>query len=215
MKLIKNEKGSALAISLGLGVVALIIIAYLFSMSQKREVGETEMMDDLNSETMVEDGDAMMENKDDSMMVEDDSAMMEEDDSMMEEDDSMMEEDDSMMEEEGSMMESDDSAMMEKSGEYVDYSDETYTKAAGDKRVLFFHATWCPTCKVANASFLENKEKIPAGVSLLKTDYDKENELKDKYEISYQHTFVQVDENGNEIAKWNGGGIDELLANLK
>lgn len=43
---------------------------------------------------------------------------------------------------------------------------------------------------------------------------DQEKELAKKYEITYQHTFVQVDEGGNVITKWNGGGLTELLENL-
>ena len=36
-------------------------------------------------------------------------------------------------------------AMMTKS--YVDYSKEAFDKASGEKRVLFFKASWCPTCR--------------------------------------------------------------------
>jgi hypothetical protein len=49
----------------------------------------------------------------------------------------------------------------------------------------------------------------------LKTDYDSNNELKKKYGVTYQHTFVQIDSNGNMITKWNGGDIDTLKQNLK
>ena len=37
----------------------------------------------------------------------------------------------------------------------------------------------------------------------------------EKYGITYQHTFVQIDAEGKEITKWNGGKIDELLTNIK
>lgn len=58
-------------------------------------------------------------------------------------------------------------------------------------------------------------DKIPENMVLMKTDYDTYTELKKKYGVTYQHTFVQVDENGNELTKWNGGGVNELEANLK
>jgi thioredoxin 1 len=93
-------------------------------------------------------------------------------------------------------------------GSYVDYSESAYQEALGTRRVLFFHAAWCPTCKTANAEFAQGS--IPEGVTLLKTDYDIYDELKKKYGITYQHTFVEVDEDGNEIQKWSGGGIEEL-----
>lgn len=111
---------------------------------------------------------------------------------------------------EDSMMDS----SMEKPGSYVPYTPQSYADAAGEKRVLFFHAPWCPTCKVANEQFSAKPDQIPAGVVLLKTDYDKETELKKKYGITYQHTFVQIDDQGNEITKWSGGDIEALKDNL-
>jgi hypothetical protein len=41
-----------------------------------------------------------------------------------------------------------------------------------------------------------------------------EEALADEYGVTYQHTFVQIDENGNEVAKWNGGEIEELLERI-
>lgn len=98
---------------------------------------------------------------------------------------------------------------------YIEYSKENYESSVGKKRVLFFHAVWCPTCKVANEEFNSNPDMIPEDVVLLKTDYDTESELKKKYNITYQHTFILVDDSGNEIKKWNGGGIEELINNTK
>ena len=98
---------------------------------------------------------------------------------------------------------------------YSDYSEERANDYKDNKRVLFFHAGWCPTCKVANTEFEENIDDIPEDVVVLKTDYDTEKELKEKYGITYQHTFVQIDANGNEVAKWNGGGIDKLKSSIK
>lgn len=101
------------------------------------------------------------------------------------------------------------------SGMYIDYTAESYESNKDKKRVLFFHAAWCPTCKVANQEFTTKTDQIPSGVVLLKTDYDTTADLKKKYGITYQHTFVQVDTQGNELAKWNGGGVTELIENVK
>lgn len=98
---------------------------------------------------------------------------------------------------------------------YIAYSQASYDDNADKKRVLYFYAVWCPTCKIANEEFNNNLDKIPEDVILLKTDYDSETALKKKYNITYQHTFVLVDEAGNEITKWNGGGIDELVDNAR
>lgn len=125
---------------------------------------------------------------------------------------------DQMMEDktEDTMMEDkdkEDGEMMSDSGVYLAYSQAAYDSSAAKKRVLFFHATWCPTCKAANLEFEANLGKIPEDVVLLKTDYDTENALKQKYGITYQHTFVLVDSEGNELKKWSGGGITQLIAN--
>lgn len=98
---------------------------------------------------------------------------------------------------------------------YTVYSKNTFESATDKKRVLFFHAVWCPTCKVADEEFTSESGRIPEDVILLKTDYDSESELKKKYNITYQHTFVLVDDQGNEIKKWNGGGIEELIENTR
>lgn len=98
-------------------------------------------------------------------------------------------------------------------GRYVEYSKEAFDKAVNNKRVYFFHAKWCPTCKIANEAFVRDTDKIPEDVILFKIDYDTEKELKAQYGITYQHTFVFVDSEGKEIRKWNGGDITELISN--
>lgn len=106
---------------------------------------------------------------------------------------------------------------MNKPGEYLDYSPETLKTelAEGHKVVLFFHAPWCPYCKAADAAFKARLDQIPANVVILKTDYDSNTALKQKYGVTYQHTFVQVDKDGNMITKWSGGDIDNLRKYLK
>jgi len=105
-------------------------------------------------------------------------------------------------------------SMMQKQS-YLAYSPATFEANKDQKRILFFKANWCPTCNTADKDFTDNIIKIPEGTTLYQVDYDKETELKKKYAITYQHTFVQVDEKGNEIFKWNGGGIDKLLVSIK
>ncbi len=111
----------------------------------------------------------------------------------------------------------DDSGLWAGMGSYEDYSVERVQSEleAGRKVVLFFHAPWCPYCKAANIAFTDNESKIPQGVTVFKTDYDSNTELKQKYGVTYQHTFVQIDSEGKMITKWNGGDIDNLIKNLK
>lgn len=114
-----------------------------------------------------------------------------------------------------------DETMMKKEGAYVPFTPEMLANSSNTRRVLFFYANWCPTCKPADASFTKNVTQIPADVTLIRVNYNDtetdqaEKELAKKYGVTYQHTFVQIDAKGNEVTKWNGGQIDELLSNLK
>lgn len=104
---------------------------------------------------------------------------------------------------------------------YAKYSPEVFASFANTRRVLFFYAAWCPTCQPADESFNQNMGQIPADTSVIRVNYNdsdtdqQEKDLAKKYGITYQHTFVQVDTAGQEIAKWNGGQIEELLSRLK
>lgn len=101
------------------------------------------------------------------------------------------------------------------SGSYESYSAEKIARAEGGKVVLFFHASWCPSCRGLNADIEKNAGAIPAGTTILKTDYDKETELKKKYGITTQHSLVQVDKDGNMLKKWSGGGtLENLLSQI-
>ena len=108
------------------------------------------------------------------------------------------------------MMKNDDSAMMEKGdtmmkvGSYEAYAPEKLAQAATGDVVLFFRANWCPTCRSLDADIKTNMKNIPEDLTILDVDYDTSTELKKKYGITYQHTLVQVDQNGTMIKKWMG-----------
>jgi len=97
------------------------------------------------------------------------------------------------------------------SSAYRTYSPAAFDAAKGTRRVLFFHATWCPNCKRADADIRANLAKLPAGVTVFKTDYDREKALKKQYGITAQHTFVLVDASGKALKKWAGGGLREIV----
>jgi thiol-disulfide isomerase/thioredoxin len=109
---------------------------------------------------------------------------------------------------------------VEMNDRYTDYSEEKLAEATENdgRAVLFFAALdWCPSCQAADRDFKNNFDELPADVSILKVDYDNDSETINKYNVVMQDTFVQVDGDGNEIARWNGGGkgIDSLNKNLK
>ena len=95
---------------------------------------------------------------------------------------------------------------------YVDYKPSLIWKT--DKTVLFFHATYCPSCRKVDSNLVSSN--IPDWLTILKTDYPWEKDLIKKYWVTYQHTFVQVDENGDMIKKWSWWTkIEDIEENLK
>src|SRR3954453_4089725 len=76
--------------------------------------------------------------------------------------------------------------------------------ADGKPSIVYFHATWCPTCKVQQpivdrlAASPEMKE-----VTIFVADYDKEVALKRAMKVSQQSTFV-VFKRGHEVARSTG-----------
>ena len=78
--------------------------------------------------------------------------------------------------------------------------------------VLFFNAAWCSTCKEARENLEADPAAIPAGLTIVTVDFDDSDELKRKYGVTVQHTFVQVDAEGNEITKWNGSVTADQIA---
>lgn len=99
-------------------------------------------------------------------------------------------------------------------GRYVDLADYESDPAAfeGATVVLFFAAPWCPTCRETDENLLA--EGVPAGLTVVKTDYDTETDLRRKYGVTVQHTFVQVDEMGTELTTFTGSTTGEdILAN--
>lgn len=102
---------------------------------------------------------------------------------------------------------------------YLDYSQANLAKAtaSGGRVVVFFKASWCPMCKAAEADFQAHFDQLPKDVTILKTDYDTATDLKTKYGVTMQDTFVQVDSEGTMVTKWNSGGkgVSALKANIK
>jgi len=132
--------------------------------------------------------------------------------SAMQKDGAMTESKDSMMGNEGAMM---DGEMMTK-GSYEAYAPEKLAKANTGDVVLFFRAAWCPTCKALDGDIRANLDRIPAGVTILDVNYDTETALKQKYGVTYQHTLVQVDADGNMITKWSGGlALSDLISKVQ
>ena len=106
-----------------------------------------------------------------------------------------------MKKDEGTMVKED--AMMKKETGYQVYSPELVANAlkSGQKVALFFHATWCPSCKSLNSTLESNLSTIPSDSLIVKVDYDQYTELKKQYRVVSQHTTVQLNADGTEKSK--------------
>ena len=78
-------------------------------------------------------------------------------------------------------------------------------KLAADKRVVyFFAASWCPTCKATYEELKVSAMKAPKDLAVVVVDYDREKDLKAKYGVTYQHTFVAIGPMGEKRSVWSG-----------
>ena len=76
--------------------------------------------------------------------------------------------------------------------------------------VLFFAADWCPYCQADLRDINAHGDRL-GSVSVVVMDYDHSSDLKTKFGVTAQDTFVQIDENGNRLGIWNGGGVSRIL----
>jgi len=99
----------------------------------------------------------------------------------------------------------------------VDFQGEEQLKAFAEKgrTVVFFFASWCPNCRATVTELNARWAEVDPKLTLVIADYDKETELKSKYGVTYQDTFVLLDSNAQAVKSWNGGGVDGLNANSK
>jgi len=119
---------------------------------------------------------------------------------------------DTMMKDDKVMMDKEEDAMMknETTG-YVEY-DETLL-GSNETVVLFFNAAWCPSCRAADANL---SSSTIDDILVLDTDYDDNTDLRQKYGVTTQHTFVQVDADGELIKKWSGSNsIEDILEQVQ
>ena len=94
-------------------------------------------------------------------------------------------------------------------GRYVDYMSTDARNTSYNTTILFFHAPWCTECRAFEQSIQESS--IPEGVQILKVDYDSSSDLKKKYGVTIQTSFVKIDSSGNKVSSWVGYGKDKSV----
>jgi len=100
-------------------------------------------------------------------------------------------------------------------GTYDTYNANTIANSSADDIVLFFKASWCPSCNALNKNITANLEDIPAGTEIYTVDFDTSIDLRKKYGVTTQHTLVHIQKDGALIKKWSGGTtLKSVLASL-
>lgn len=97
-------------------------------------------------------------------------------------------------------------------GVYLDYEDGAIEATPGTK-VLFFHATWCPQCRMLDEQL--RNEGAPDGLIVFKVDYDDRVDLRQQYGVTLQTTVVYVDDDGEKLSSavlYDEPSIESLLA---
>jgi thioredoxin 1 len=175
---------------LNVGTIAAIAIAVVAVLGGIGYVQSTQN----TAQKAKDESNAMMKKTEDAAMMKKQEA-----DAMMKktEDAAMMKKDDG-----ATKMES--SSAMSKAGIFTTYAPDALTKTEGHKNIIFFSATWCPTCQATNKDIQANLDKIDPKLHILTADYDTSTQLKQKYGVTMQHTFVVVDGDGNQISKTSG-----------
>ncbi|NBD73933.1 hypothetical protein GVX82_02740 [Patescibacteria group bacterium] len=105
--------------------------------------------------------------------------------------------------------------LSEESGVYAPYAPELVSEAAEGNTVLFFHADWCPSCRATEEDILANEGSIPADLSILKVNYDEAADLRQRYGVTTQHTFIEVDAAGNELDQWTAATLADIIENVQ
>lgn len=102
-------------------------------------------------------------------------------------------------------------------GNYITLADYNGSKSSysNDSKVLFFHAPWCPVCQSIDKEINANPGKVPEGDTIIKTDFDSQTDLKKKYGVTYQYTFVQIDNDGQQIKKWSASTLDDVISQIE
>lgn len=73
-------------------------------------------------------------------------------------------------------------------------------RTLADVRYLYFHATWCGSCKKLDASGVVDKLK-GTGVKVELVDVDTNEALLEKYGVTHTPTLVLVDASGFPLGK--------------
>lgn len=98
---------------------------------------------------------------------------------------------------------------------YISYSEQAFAADKGN-RILFFHAPWCPQCRQLDTEISANITSVN-NATIYKVDYDSNIELRKKYGVTQQTTFVQTNPDGtaqNKFVAYDTPTFETVKQNL-
>jgi thiol-disulfide isomerase/thioredoxin len=82
----------------------------------------------------------------------------------------------------------------------------------GKTSVIFFHAAWCSFCKKNDQRLQEFYTSSTPDISTYRVDYDTAEDLKKRYGVVQQDTFVKIDGEGNKVTEISFPKEEQLLS---
>ena len=98
---------------------------------------------------------------------------------------------------------------------YKPYSSAEFENMTGKPFAVFFHAGWCPKCQALEANINKVLSSLPESFRVLKADFDKETELKAKYGVTMQTTFIIIDANGEAVETLANPSLEQITNSLE
>lgn len=100
-------------------------------------------------------------------------------------------------------------------GVYTEYTADAIAQSNADHILLFFKASWCPSCRALDADIVANADAIPSGVEIYTVDYDTATALKQQYGITMQHSIIEIDSTGQAKSSISHGlTLRDVLATI-
>lgn len=98
-------------------------------------------------------------------------------------------------------------------GVYMEYFESAVGNGA--EAILFFHAPWCPYCAENHNRLTEWYGAETFSRTVLKVDFDTATELKQRYGVTQQDTFVLVNGDGDSLSQAHSPSEQALRDLLK
>ena len=102
------------------------------------------------------------------------------------------------------------------SGAYINYADNILSSVQPETRVvLFFTRSDCSSCFEFEESVLSLEQTIPPELLIVRVEWSRNVSLRQQYDVSVPHTFVEVAPTGAVRQRWTGSqSLPALLSQL-